>query len=288
MMNDRYSQPVGNDFAAVRTAVWQDTNRFKYIRISNVERTSGTPSNFQVNLGNDTILDRCEQIQLISASIPNAMYNISNAFGNTTFTIVWSVPLTTITYTFEPGQYTTAQIIAELNGAIVPPGGFTFLMRQDVNTGLIIVDSTGLFTIPGSTNFPTNPTSLNSYLGFADAQAPALQIVGFYRPSLFGSTMMYIHSPELGSNITYLDTLTTGGQTNDVNGCFTIPVNVPYNVMQTYQGSEEDRIVYGRRTRSVRNFSIVLRTNNGREMTDITDIDPVTIVLKAIFAVDQR
>lgn len=287
-MDSRYSQPVGNDFAAVRTSKWQDTNRFKYIRISNLERTSGTPSNFQVNLGNDTILDRCEQIQLVSAAIPNVMNNISEAFGNTTFTVVWSIPLTTITYTFAPGQYTVAQIITELLAGITPPGAYTFTLAQNPTTGLITAGSTGLISIPGSETFPNNTTGLNSYLGFTSNQPAALQITGIQRPVLYGSTMMFVHSPELGSNITYLDTLTSGGQTNDVNGCFAIPVNVPFNVVQTYEGNEEDRIVYGRRTRSVRNFSIVLRTNNGIEMTDIQEATPIYIVLKAIFAVDQR
>ena len=58
-MNIGYGQPTGNDFSAIRTAKWQDTNRFKYIRINNQERSSGTPTNFQVNLGNDPMLDRC-------------------------------------------------------------------------------------------------------------------------------------------------------------------------------------------------------------------------------------
>jgi hypothetical protein len=99
--------------------------------------------------------------------------------------------------------------------------------------------------------------------------------------------MFFIHSPELGANITYLDTLTTGGQTNDVNGMFSIPVNVPYNAVQAYQAEAEDRVVFGRRTRSVRNFSIVLRANNGRELT-LSENDQVIIVMKAIFAVDQH
>lgn len=283
-----FSQPTGNDIAAVRTAKWQDTNRFKYIRVSNLERTSGSPSNFTVNLGNDTLLDRCEQIQLVSAAIPNVMYNISDAFGNRTFSITWSVPLTTLTYDFAPGQYSVAQIITALLAGIVPPGAYTFTLAQDPSTGLITAGSTGAFTIPGSLTFPSNTTSLNSYLGFTSTQAPALSQTAQQRPVLYGSTMMFIHSPELGSNITYLDTLTSGGQTNDVNGCFAIPVNVPYNVVQTYQGSEEDRIVYGRRTRSVRNFSIILRTNNGVEMTDILDNTPIYITLKAVFSVDQR
>ena len=86
-MNIGYGQPTGNDFSAVRTAKWQDTNRFKYIRINNQERSSGTPTNFQVNLGNDPLLDRCEQIQLISCIIPNVGFNVSALIGNNTFTI---------------------------------------------------------------------------------------------------------------------------------------------------------------------------------------------------------
>jgi hypothetical protein len=285
-MNGKYSQPIGNDFSAVRTAKWQDTNRFKYIRISNQERTSGTPSNFQVNLGNDTILDRCEQIQLISAVIPNVSYNVSAARGNNRFNLLF-LPNTDASFTVPDGQYTTADLVARL-GLVLPPLG-AFTVSQNAITGKITLNATvSPYVVGGSASFP-NTSGLNSYLGFT-TPSPAggtLLHTAEARPSLFGDTMFFIHSPELGANITYLDTLTTGGQTNDVNGMFSIPVNVPYNAVQAYQAEAEDRVVFGRRTRSVRNFSIVLRANNGRELT-LSENDQVIIVMKAIFAVDQH
>lgn len=285
-MNGNYSQPIGNDFSAVRTAKWQDTNRFKYIRVSNQERTSGTPSNFQVNLGNDTLLDRCEQIQLISAAIPNVGFNISAAIGNNQFNIFF-LPSTPASIIIPDGQYTTAELLALIN-AIVPPAG-TFVATQNPNTGRITLTASATqFVVAGSRSFP-NTSGLNSYLGFSTTSPGSGSLVwtAETRPTLYGDTVFFIHSPELGTNITYLDTVTTGGQTNDVNGMFTIPVNVPYNAIQTYQAEAEDRVVFGRRTRSIRNFTIVLRTNNGRELV-LGENDQVVIVMKAIFAVDQH
>lgn len=285
-MNGNYSQPIGNDFSAVRTAKWQDTNRFKYIRVSNQERTSGTPSNFQVNLGNDTLLDRCEQIQLISAVIPNVGFNISAAIGNNQFNIFF-LPSTPASIIIPDGQYTTAELLTLIN-AIVPPAG-TFVATQNPNTGRITLTASATqFVVAGSRSFP-NTSGLNSYLGFTTTSPGSGSLVwtAETRPALYGDTVFFIHSPELGMNITYLDTVTTGGQTNDVNGMFTIPVNVPYNAVQTYQAEAEDRVVFGRRTRSVRNFTIVLRTNNGRELV-LGENDQVVIVMKAVFAVDQH
>lgn len=285
-MNGNYSQPIGNDFSAVRTAKWQDTNRFKYIRVSNQERTSGTPSNFQVNLGNDTLLDRCEQIQLISAVIPNVGFNISAAIGNNQFNIFF-LPSTPASIIIPDGQYTTAELLTLIN-AIVPPAG-RFVATQNPNTGRITLTASATqFVVAGSRSFP-NTSGLNSYLGFTTTSPGSGSLVwtAETRPALYGDTVFFIHSPELGMNITYLDTVTTGGQTNDVNGMFTIPVNVPYNAVQTYQAEAEDRVVFGRRTRSVRNFTIVLRTNNGRELV-LGENDQVVIVMKAVFAVDQH
>ena len=284
-MNIGYGQPTGNDFSAVRTAKWQDTNRFKYIRINNQERSSGTPTNFQVNLGNDALLDRCEQIQLISCIIPNVGFNVSENIGNNVFRIQFAgSPVTFLT--LPDGFYTTADILNLLNTSITAPSG-TIVFTQDPITGSIIATSSAIaITIIGSASFP-NTTGLNSYLGFTSERGPSLVITSESSPSLNGDTIFFIHSAELGMNVTYLDTKTTGGRLNDVNGMFTIPVTVPYNQIQSYIGQPEDRIVFGRRTRSVRNFNITLRTNNGRELV-LNENDQVVIVLKAVFSVDQR
>jgi hypothetical protein len=283
-MNIGYGQPTGNDFSAVRTAKWQDTNRFKYIRINNQERSSGTSTNFQVNLGNDPLLDRCEQIQLISCIIPNVGFNVSAKIGNNVFTIQFA-GFPAIAFVIPDGFYTTADILTLLNTIPAPSG--TIVFTQDPITGNIIATSSALaITIVGSASFP-NTSGLNSYLGFTSTQGPTLIITSESRPALNGDTIFFIHSAELGMNITYLDTKTTGGLINDVNGMFTIPVTVPYNQIQSYIGQPEDRVVFGRRTRSVRNFNITLRTNNGRELV-LGENDQVVIVIKAVFAVDQR
>jgi hypothetical protein len=283
-MNIGYGQPTGNDFSAVRTAKWQDTNRFKYIRINNQERSSGTPTNFQVNLGNDALLDRCEQIQLMSCIIPNVGFNVSAKIGNNTFTIEFAGSPPTI-LVIPDGFYTTADILTILNTIPAPLG--TIVFTQDPITGSIVATSSALnITIIGSASFP-NTSGLNSYLGFTSIQSASLIIASQSRPALNGDTIFFIHSAELGMNVTYLDTKTSGGLVNDVNGMFSVPVTVPYNQIQSYIGQAEDRIVFGRRTRSVRNFNITLRTNNGRELV-LGENDQVVIVLKAIFSVDQR
>ena len=283
-MNIGYGQPTGNDFSAIRTAKWQDTNRFKYIRINNQERSSGSPTNFQVNLGNDPLLDRCEQIQLISCIIPNVGFNVSAKIGNNTFTIEFAGSPPTI-LVIPDGYYTTADILTILNTIPAPLG--TIVFTQDPITGSIVATSSALnITIIGSASFP-NTSGLNSYLGFTSTQSASLIITSQSRPALNGDTIFFIHSAELGMNITYLDTRATGGSINDVNGMFSVPVTVPYNQIQSYIGQAEDRVVFGRRTRSVRNFNITLRTNNGRELV-LGENDQVVIVLKALFSVDQR
>lgn len=282
-MNIGYGQPTGNDFSAIRTAKWQDTNRFKYIRINNQERSSGSPTNFQVNLGNDPLLDRCEQIQLISCIIPNVGFNVSAKIGNNVFTIQFT-GFPAIALVIPDGFYTTADILTLLNTIPAPSG--TLVFTQDPITGSIVVTSSALVvTVIGSASFP-NTSGLNSYLGFTSTQT-SLIVTSESRPALNGDTIFFIHSAELGMNITYLDTRTTGGSINDVNGMFSVPVTVPYNQIQSYIGQAEDRIVFGRRTRSIRNFNITLRTNNGRELV-LGENDQVVIVLKALFSVDQR
>jgi hypothetical protein len=229
------------------------------------------------------LLDRCEQIQLISCIIPNVGFNVSAKIGNNTFTIEFAGSPPTI-IVIPDGYYTTADILTILNTIPAPLG--TIVFSQDPTTGSIVATSSALnITIIGSASFP-NTSGLNSYLGFTSTQT-SLIVTSQSRPALNGDTIFFIHSAELGMNITYLDTRTTGGSINDVNGMFTIPVTVPYNQIQSYIGQAEDRVVFGRRTRSVRNFNITLRTNNGRELV-LGENDQVVIVLKALFSVDQR
>lgn len=287
MEQARYGQPTGNDMHGIRQIRYDDNNRFKYIRITNMERSSGTPNNFQVCLGNDPLLDRCIEIQAVTVSFPNIGYNVSAGKNNNTFTITFLGGPTIVNVTFPDGFYTTGDILTQLN-AIVPPAG-TFTATQDPANGRITLTSTTtLFTTNGSSIFP-NTSSLNSYMGFTIPSDPAgsLSVTAQSRPSLNGDTMFYVHSSDLAINATYLDNTLTGGGTADVNGFISCPINVPYNTYQTYAPIDRDRITFGRYPRTVKNLNITLRNDFGRLAT-FGDNDVVTIVLKMFYEIDAR
>lgn len=286
MESSRYGQPTGNDLHGIRQIRYDDNNRFKYIRVTNIERSSGTPNNFQICLGNDPILDKCIEIQLVSASIPNMGYNVSEARGNNIFSVTF-LPNTVASITLVDGQYTTAQILTQIN-TIVPPTG-TFVATQSALTGKItLTSSSASFVINGSSIFP-NTTGINSYLGFTTTSPLGGSLVWTAdgRPALYGDTMFYVHSSDLAINATYLNNTLSGGGTNDVNGFISIPINVPYNTYQTYQPIERDRVTFGRYPKSVKNIQFTLRSDFGRILT-LTDNDVVTIVLKMFYEVDAR
>ena len=287
MESMRYGQPTGNDMHGIRQIRYDDNNRFKYLRITNVERTSGTPNNFLVTLGNDPILDRCVEIQVVSATIPNVGYNVSASKNNNTFTVTFLPPSGGSSFTLPDGFYTTGDILTQLN-AIVPFAG-TFTAVQDPFNGKITLSSSVVpFVINGSSVFP-NTASLNSYMGFTQPSNPAgsLSVTAQGRPTLSGDTMFYVHSSDLAINATYIDVTDSRGGTNDVNGFLSIPINVPYNTYQTYQPIERDRVTFGRYPKSVKNIQITLRSDFGRLLT-LTDNDVVTIVFKMFYEVDAR
>jgi len=281
-----YGIPTGNDPIGFKTTKFDDTTRYKFIRISNQERSQGTPSAFSVNLGNDPILDRCVMLEVASVSIPNTGYNISAAKGNNEFSMTF-LPNTVATFTVPDGFYTTAQLVASIN-LITPPVG-TFAATQNAQTGRIeLVASASPFVVPGSPSFP-NTTSLNSYLGFT-ADSPgggSLFWLAQSIPSLQGDTVFYLHSPTLALNITYLDTYATQGQLFDVNSFLMIPIDVPYGEYQSYVGADHDKIVFGRKGRSVRNFDIVLRTNHGR-LLELSENQECVITLKMFYDITAR
>lgn len=184
-------------------------------------------------------------LQVVSVSIPNSGYNVSGAIGNNTFTITWPAQ-PPVSVVLIDGFYTAAGIITLLNTAVVPPATYTFTMAQDPNSRRLYISSNNPFTVQGSPSYP-NTSSLMSYLGWT--QPSVLNAVSFADtvPSLQGDTVFYIHSPTLSLNMTYLDTRETEGLLFDVNSLLMIPITVPYGVYQSYQGTTQDKLIFGRK-----------------------------------------
>lgn len=266
----------GNQFSGTLIREHDDTERFRFFRVSSKERITGEPYDFDVNFGNLSELANVGEIHLMQASIPNIMNNVSVAIGNNAFTYTGTIsgPQTVL---FTDGFYSTNQIIArlqsEINLAIAPS---TIAIAQNAITGKIT------FTITGAETIQYDNTGLNFTIGITET-IPAVGAVSAQAlPTLNGSTVFYVHSQDISTNKTLLNSL--DGDINDVNGAFTIPVNVPYGVYQSYIGNERlDRVVYGRDGRHLKNFKITLRTNQGRLCTELTDNFEMVLVFKVIY-----
>jgi hypothetical protein len=260
----------GDNLSGLEIRNHTDTKAYKDIRVSSKDRFEGTPYDFTANLGNASELDRIVEMHLLAVSIPNIAYNVSAALGNNAFTSTSSVdgPISVL---FADGFYTTDQIIARLESEInlvlttatitIAQNAFNKKLSFTLSSGTMSYDSTGLNNTIGI----TEPIPL---VGATSAQA---------LPALNGSTMFYIHSQDLATNKTYL---LTDGNIRDVNGAFSIPVDVPFGVYQEYQPTELDRHVYGRFGKSLKNFKIVIRTNEGRLYTELTDNFDVVLTLR--------
>ena len=81
----------GNKLEGETVHKYDETIRFKYLRISNQERISGDANAFKVSFGNDPRLGNVCSVRVISASIPNTGYNISNEIGNRRISIIFTI-----------------------------------------------------------------------------------------------------------------------------------------------------------------------------------------------------
>jgi predicted fused transcriptional regulator/phosphomethylpyrimidine kinase len=266
------SRGNGDALDGLEVRMHGDTKNYKFLRISSKERATGTPSNFTVSFGNADILDRCTEVHLMAASIPNIGYNISVALGNNTFTLTHSVD-GLITVFFVDGFYSLNQVIARLESEInLQLSVDTITITQNEFTKKLV------FSLSGGTASYT-ADGLNLTLGITAPIAPVASVSAQGLPTLNGSTIFYIHSSDMANNTTYLNSVSGG--IIDVNGGFTIPINVPFGVYQDYVANENlDRQVYGRNGKSLKNIRFTIRTNSGRELTELTDNFEVIIVLK--------
>jgi hypothetical protein len=266
----------GDALEGLLTVGHSDNKNYKILRVSSKERVSGEPYNFLCNFGNDTRLDRVTEIHFMNASIPNVANNISSAIGNNVFTYTGTISgLNTVV--FEDGFYSTSQVIArlesEINISIAPS---TVSVQQSSTTGKLT------FTVTGAETIAYDNTGLNLTVGITEPIPATAIALAQGLPALNGGTVIYIHSVDIANNITYLSSDT--GNVVDVNGAFTVPVDVPYGVYQTYQGEPEtDRQVYGRNGKSLKQMRILIRGNGGRLLTEITDNFEVVLVFKVFW-----
>lgn len=270
-----------NELQGLLVRTHDDTRRFKFIRVSSRDRTNGTASNFQVSLGNESRFDKIVEVHLLSAIVPNVANNISAAIGNNSLAIDFTIA-GNLAFPIPDGFYSVNSwinyIVPLINAAITPS---TILITQAPNTNLLTFTITGAETMiiqnlaGGSTLSPT--------LGFTTVSAAAGTLTADTIPNFAGATVFYLHSADLGNNLTYLPSQNNGAS-NSVNGLFTIPVSVPFGSSQTYVASDQDRIVYGANGYPARYFQLTWRTNQGRLYSELPDNMEAIAVFKVIWS----
>jgi len=247
--------------------------REKYVRISNLNRISGTPSNFAVDMSNDIDLHLSKHIWLESVSLPHVFYNITSKNNDLVIDYgglhIIDVP---------PGFYSVSQLIAILKSKI------DIFIAPDIVT--ITLDSitsklSFVFTNPNAQFFSADSNTLSTmspYLGItANSASNIVSFTGQEIPNLSGPRMIYIHSKELNLSNTMLSS------NRNVSSFASIPVNVPFLSTISYQtlGSEINYInLQG--IKDITNVNIKLRLGDGT-IANLGDNHEMIIVFKVFY-----
>jgi len=239
--------------------------RVKFIRITNQDRLpqSPSPSNFTVDISNDSDVHQSTEMYLHSITIPNVFYNIDTHNNRLSFGARSLGGVTNVqpTITIAPGFYSTAQIMVALKTAMdiamVPVAG-TIDFTQDPITNLISFQTTNL---DGVGFYATLASStLAPFIGLNN-NIPAYTPAGTFdsMPSLQGETMFYLHSKDISASGTQL----SNGLS--VSSFASIPVNVPYLSIQQYQPNEMEtnKIIFNTQ-KDLSTLTIKLRSQDGR------------------------
>ena len=257
---------------------------FQYIRISNKNRAYGTPSNFVMDLSNDTRLQRIKSCWIQSVSVPNVFYNIDS--HNNKFIINYGG--SDVQIDVEPGFYSAAAIMSEIESQInTASAPETVVLTLDSITRKI----TFTFSDPTAQIFSTDTQPVNStiapYLGIITTSAAGLTTYTADEiPDLSGENMVFLHSKDINLGNT---TISTNGSINsistnrNVSAFCSVPVRVPFLGIIHYEseGSVIDHVnLVG--ARDMANIHIKLRSSDGR-ILHLGENHELIIVLKCFY-----
>ena len=258
--------------------------RNKFVRISNFDRISGTPTDFTVDLSNDIDLNLCKDVWVDKVTMAHKFNNITDNNNELYLFAQRAVPAAAVLVfvTVPAGQYTVNQLMTVLQNLINPILVSTFGAGSSITFTLNPITSKIEYTV---TNFDTiqflnnqfNVSTIAESLGFTMDLTPLATGSLPYIPSLGGPQMIFLHSQQINMASTTLSI------NRPVSTFCSIPVTVPYLDTIVYQsiGSVIDYINL-RGIRNITNLNIKLRTSDGTILT-LGDNDEMLIVLKVFY-----
>ena len=218
-----------------------DSTFSRLLRIDSSQRlvASDPITRFNVNLSRMTETNDVVRVVLKSVSFSNSMYNVQAP--NDKFTVFVTNSTGFFTVTLPEGFYSTAQLMAALEGLINPllvPFATVLTFTQDPINSLVTVTSS-LETVSilsqvlqlSQTGFDSK---LPGFLGFfTDSPAPALAVTATKIPNLYGLTNCYVHCQQMAeANVVDGDV-----EAHDILA--QVPVTVPYGQFVHYELNDE-------------------------------------------------
>lgn len=218
----------------------------RYLTINSIDRNSGNPSNFQINIHNGLSYKTC---RLVMAQIPNTYYNITD-YNN-------GILINSVLKKLTPGNYNLDEF-------------FQAFINIDSSIQSISYDDTIckiIITCTSSTNisFPTNG-SINFVIGFdKNYNSSAITHTSVNPPSL-AKHVLYIDIDQLSSNH-------TSSFINSTSNVFEVPNNVNKNEIIFYNEKTNFRQSVNCKSNSeiIYNLSVKIKDQFNQIVTGLSD-----------------
>lgn len=240
---------------------------FRILDVDSARASSTTSNGFIFGLGTNRIF-KLKRVDLISASIPNNIYNIRTGINDT---IYFNRSSTNYTARISAGGYSISALLSAIPTAMNALDSNTYTATYNTTTNLVTIGGTSTFILNWATG-PTNATE--TYRGMAyelgytqtDTTTGTTQLAN--NPFNLGRPdYLYIVIPEL-QQIVFSGNLTTALQ--DVKSTFVIQSNSNFGGYITYvdNGEYTQSIDYGKAPLdNLVQLSPYILTNTGEQIS---------------------
>lgn len=204
------------------------TRTSRFLRLSSHDRTSGSTSNFEVQLGGASAsqLGEITGIGVETIGFPNVFPNVKEGANTFSVTTGGAGPVNVV---IGEGFWDIDQIAAaiEFEVDLVSPGFTLAVTTLGQTTYLVASDPSSLLM---------NDTPLNAQLGFVydpDLIVPVASVTAPVPPSLRGETVVFVHTGLGCAGARSLD-----GDGQGISQLISVAVTEPYLAYQTYTANQ--------------------------------------------------
>jgi hypothetical protein len=247
----------------------------KLVSISSYDRSSGTTSEFEVDLKERYSTQTVKRVILVQAQVPNLFPNIRSDYLQNNELVLEEKGQAPVTIQVPQGQYTISQLSATLQTLIdaVLTLGNSVTITTDPNTYTLT------FTFTVEVQFSA-ASSIYPVIGFEGGTGFSLVLTGQNTFNLQGLGMVYIHSPDIAQS----HGIDPGRSSGLISLLGAVSLHdAPYGGNAYFQSSYDlmSDVDYGEQTRNLSTLRFVLRAQDGTKLPLPDNVD-MKILMKFI------